>query len=163
MIWVCRCDCGNIVEATADSLMNGRVVSCGCRKQEIKDSVKDNLTFVDGTCIEWLRSRKHRCDNTSGFRGVYKVKNKWRASIGLKGERYHIGTFNSFKEAKEARLEVEKILHDDFVLAWDKWSRFAASDPDWAASNPFVFDVNKVDGEIVVHAPILSDYDRHKP
>ena len=72
---------------------------CGCRKREIMASVGDNLTFIDGTCIEWIRSRKHRRDNTSGFRGVYKHGNKWRVSIGFKGKHYHIGTFDEFAEA----------------------------------------------------------------
>ena len=121
------------------------------------DSFGNYLTFVEGTCIEWLRSRKHRCDNTSGFRGVYKEKNKWRVFIGLKKKRYYIGTFNSFEEAREARLEVEKKLHDDFVLAWDKWKRIADKDPVWRIQNPFIFEVSKIDGELITYVPILSE------
>lgn len=30
--WTCRCDCGNIVEATTSNLKSGHVVSCGCRR-----------------------------------------------------------------------------------------------------------------------------------
>ena len=117
----------------------------------------DYLTFVDGTCVEWLRSRKHRSDNTSGHRGVYEAPNgRWRVSIGFKRKRYYIGSYETFEEAKEARLTVEKKLHDDFVLAWEKWNSFAVDDSDWAEDNPFIFDVYRIDGEIVVYAPILN-------
>lgn len=158
VIWECVCDCGNMVEVSADGLVHGNYVSCGCRKQEIKESVNDTLTFVDGTCIEWLRSRKHRCDNTSGFRGVYHASNgKWRVSIGFKGKRYQCGQFNSFEEAKTARLRVEQEIHDGFLLAWEKWSKKAAGDPEWAQYNPLVFEVFQSNGEVVVYAPILSE------
>lgn len=156
VVWICRCECGNTVEITADSLVHGNTISCGCRKQEIKDSIGDKLTFVDGTCIEWLRSRKHRCDNTSGFRGVYKTKNgKWRVTIGLKGKQYNCGSYDFFEEAVAARLKVEKVLHDDFVLAWDIWKRNAEADPDWALENPFIFEIYRVNGNYISYAPIL--------
>ncbi len=157
VVWICQCDCGRQVELTADSLVHGNTVSCGCRKQEIKESIGDSLTFVDGTCIEWLRSRKSRRDNTSGFRGVHKVNDeKWRVTIGLKGKRYSCGSYKTFEEAKVARLMVEEKLHSNFVLAWEKWNESARSNPEWALANPFVFEVGQVNGEFVVHAPILD-------
>jgi len=157
VIWECLCDCGNVVEIAAEHLVHGNNISCGCRKQEIMDSVGNSLTFVDGTCVEWLRARKHRSDNTSGHRGVYKLPNgKWRVSIGFRRQRYHIGTFETFEEAKAARQEAEKVLHVDFVLAWEKWNALAADDPKWAEDNPFIFDVSYDAGELLVHAPILS-------
>ena len=156
VIWKCVCDCGNEVEVSSDSLKRGNTISCGCRKQEIKDTLHNELTFVDGTCIEWLSSRKNRCDNTSGFRGIYKVKNKWRVCIGFKGKRYYYGTYSTFEEAKAARLEIEKTLHDDFVRAWTKWNRRAIVDPDWASKNPLTFDVRKEGKKIYVYAPILN-------
>jgi len=30
IIWSCRCDCGNTIEATASSLISGNTQSCGC-------------------------------------------------------------------------------------------------------------------------------------
>ena len=158
MFWICQCDCGNTIEITADRLVHGNTISCGCRKQEIRDSIGDKLTLVDGTCIEWLRSRKHRSDNTSGFRDVYKVKNgKWRVFITLKGKRYNCGRYDTFEEAKEIRLAAEKKLHAGFVSAWEKWSEIANRDSEWALDNPFVFEVSQVDGELIVHVPILAN------
>ena len=157
VVWECVCDCGKVIEIACEHLVSGNTTSCGCRKQEIMDSIGEHLTFVDGTCVEWLRSRKHRSDNTSGHRGVYKAPNgRWRVSIGFKRKRYYIGSYETFEEAKEARLTAEKKLHDDFVLAWEKWNSLAANDSDWAEDNPFIFDVFLVDGDIVVYAPILN-------
>ena len=121
-------------------------------------SVGDNLTFIDGTCIEWIRSRKHRRDNTSGFRGVYKHGNKWRVSIGFKGKHYHIGTFDEFAEAQKARLAAEKVLHVDFITAWDDWSIIAQENPDWAENNPFVFDVHKESGKFVISTYAINNH-----
>lgn len=158
IIWECICDCGKVVEVPSMHLMGGNTTSCGCRKQEIKDTIRDRLTFVDGTCVEWLRSRKHRSDNTSGFRGVCKTKEgKWRVSIGFKRKKYNIGKYDNFEAAKAARLCVEKIIHDDFVLAWEKWCSIAQGNQEWADENPFVFEVYKNNGKFCVHAPILAD------
>lgn len=32
--WVCRCNCGNILEAAAGNLKRGRTTDCGCRREE---------------------------------------------------------------------------------------------------------------------------------
>ena len=158
VIWECLCDCGNKVEVSADCLVHGNTVSCGCKKREIQNSVREYLTFVDGTCVEWLRSRKHRIDNTSGFRGVNKTANgKWCASIGFKRKRYYLGYYDSFEEAKEVRLDAERKLHDTFISIWEKWSVTAACNPEWAVENPFAFDVYKDNGELIVSAPVLND------
>lgn len=95
--WLCECECGNKVEATNSALMSGNIISCGCRKREIKDAIHSQLTFLDNTCIEFLKNRKHRCDNTSGFRGVSQRKNGYRVSIGFKGKNYYLGTYKSFE------------------------------------------------------------------
>ena len=157
VVWLCKCDCGNAAEVSADALMHGKTVSCGCRKKELKENIGKNLTFVESTCVEWIRSRKNRSDNTSGFRGVYEYNGKFRAHIDFQRKRYHCGTFDSFEEAKSARLEYEKILHDAFVRAWDTWSAIAKTDPGWAQKFPFIFRVYKENGKIKTYTPILCE------
>ena len=32
-VWKCKCDCGNIIEATSHSLLSEKILSCGCIRQ----------------------------------------------------------------------------------------------------------------------------------
>ena len=140
-LWRCRCDCGKETGQDYNSLVSGKVKSCGCLKEEKRKGLPGRLHHVDGTCVEWLESRKHRSDNTSGFRGVSRKGNgSWRALIGFRGKRYYLGTFRDFGEAVEARLAAEKVLHDGFVAAWREWERKAEADRAWADSHPFHYE-----------------------
>lgn len=107
MIWKCKCDCGNITEASTNALRSGEKISCGCfrKDREIKrtrtsDSqirnVKDYGTgeFMQIICTEHGLSRtrlyniwqamKTRCYNKNhkfykdyGGRGV-KICDEWQ-------------------------------------------------------------------------------------
>lgn len=156
VIWKCRCECGNIAEVTEDSLVFGNYKSCGCRKQEICKDIPNHLTRIDGTCIEILEKRKHRCDNTSGFRGVYCAKNgKFKASIGFKGKSYYLGTYEKFSDAVDSRKRAEEQIHDGFLRAYRVWKEREKADPVWANENPLVFEVFKEAGNICVYTNII--------
>jgi hypothetical protein len=43
-----------------------------------------------------------RTDNATGFRGVYKVGDKFRAQIGFDGKKYKLGYFDTAEEAAKA-------------------------------------------------------------
>ena len=110
--WHCRCDCGNETDVTESGLVHGNYRSCGCLKSENQKNISKQLHMVDGTCVEMLEKRKYRRDNTSGFRGVYQLKNrKYRVDIGFKGKRFYIGCFEDYDDAVRARLEAEKMIH----------------------------------------------------
>ena len=102
--WVCRCDCGNELGVSEAGLIHGNYKSCGCLKAEIRQNIKNQLHRIDDTCVEWLEKRKHRSNNTSGFRRVYLNHGKFRASIGFKKKRFYIGTYNTLEKAVQARL-----------------------------------------------------------
>ena len=155
-MWHCRCRCNNELDISADALVHGNYRSCGCLKKEIEQKVGSTLRRVDGTCVDILENRKHRSDNTSGFRGVYKLKNgRFRAGIGLKKERFSLGTFDTFEEAVQARLEAEGILHDGFVEAYYLWKECASLDPLWAEKNPFFYNVKRAGGEFIISTSLL--------
>lgn len=123
--------------------MHGNYQSCGCLKAENQQSITEKLHRIDGTCVEILEKRKHRSDNTSGFRGVFQLKNgRYRVDIGFKRKRFYIGSFDSFDEAVRVRLRVERLLHDGFVEAYYEWKKKADADPEWAKEHPMSYDVD---------------------
>lgn len=151
VVWKCRCDCGKETKVSENGLVHGNYRSCGCLKREAQQKITGRLHFSDGTCIEILEYRKHRRDNVSGFRGVFRLKSgKYRVSIGFKRKRYTVGTFENYEDACIARLKAEKIIHEGFIDAYYKWQKKAEEDPGWAQSNPLVFDVIKDRGELKV-------------
>lgn len=154
IFWHCHCECGNELDITEDCLVHGHYRSCGCLKEEIKTVINTRLTFVESTCIEWLKFRKSRIDNTSGFRGVYLNKNNtWRASIGLQNKSYYLGAYKSFDDAVRARLRIEEALHDGFIETYSTWLDKAEEDEAWAEKNPFYFNVHKKSGSFYISTP----------
>lgn len=147
--WLCRCDCGNETEAPEDVLVQGSVLSCGCLTRENQKIIWSKLHRVDGTCVEILENRKYRSDNTSGFRGVFRMKNgKYRVDIGFKGKRFYLGTFPDYDQAVQARMSAEELVYKGFLEAYYKWKERADKDPDWKEKHPLVFEVEKTNGEL---------------
>ena len=124
--WLCRCDCGQETVAKTVRLRDGHRTSCGCDKEHFGESPavvgRASLTYIDGTCVEMLRAKTVRCNNTSGVPGVewYKLKKIWRATICFKGKRYYLGCYHNFEDAVTARKEAEKRLHDNFLEEFDR-------------------------------------------
>ena len=112
--WLCRCDCGNEVVVKTRYLRSGHVKSCGCKRAE---GIGSHLNYIDGTCVEMLRAKTVRSNNTSGVPGVdwQKKRGRWRASICFKGQRYFLGSYELFDEAVQARRLAEAKLHDEFL------------------------------------------------
>lgn len=65
IIWLCRCDCGNLKEIVSNSLLMGLTKSCGCLQRETR------ANFKHGEAVHGKRSRlctiwygiKKRCSN----------------------------------------------------------------------------------------------------
>ncbi len=113
--WKCRCSCGNETSVCQSSLMNGHTTSCGCKN--IPYAAKH---FVDGTCVENIRSRRIAKNNSSGVRGVYKSERsgKWCAQITFQGKTRYLGSYMTLEEAAEARRKGEE-LFDEFLTRYD--------------------------------------------
>ncbi|HJA65414.1 MAG TPA: transcriptional regulator [Candidatus Mediterraneibacter cottocaccae] len=153
--WHCVCTCGNEKEFSEASLMHGNCRSCGCLKAENQKKISSQLHMVDGTCIEMLEKRKYRNDNTSGFRGVYRMKNgKFRVNIGFKGRRFYLGSFERYGEAVRMRKEAEEMIHGGFVQAYRRWQKKAEADPVWKEANPLIFEVEMEKGTLQIRKNI---------
>lgn len=71
------------------------------------DNRKQNLRCVKNSTN--LRNGKVRSNNSSGVNGVSfdKSRNKWSASIRANYKIFHLGRFNTIKEAEKARKKAE--------------------------------------------------------
>lgn len=110
--WRCRCSCGRETVVRTLHLRNGHVTSCGCSGNGLA-----RLTYVDGTCVEMIRTRTVRSNNTSGVPGVdwWASKRRWRAAICFKGKRYYLGSYGRFEDAVRARKRAEEELYGSFL------------------------------------------------
>lgn len=59
-LWVCRCDCGNVIETKRSLLKKGSVKSCGCYKNEISTerlkAIKEQARIDENIRIESLKN-----------------------------------------------------------------------------------------------------------
>lgn len=119
VIWLCRCDCGKMVEVRSRSLTSGNAKSCGCLNKQIaseKMVKRVEIDCVDGTRLSYL-TKTVFAHNVSGVRGVsfQKASRKWKAEITFKGKYYYLGLYKEFNEAVKAREEAERVLWDPFL------------------------------------------------
>ena len=86
--FVCRCDCGNVVETTSQRLRNGRAKSCGCKKSElISKRFRTHGASLNGkNCGEyqsyiamWHRcfNEKRKCYKSYGGSGITVEEESW--------------------------------------------------------------------------------------
>ena len=121
-MWRCQCDCGKIVETSANSLLSGNTRSCGClRIEAIKrtnakhGSVADRMRLVDGTCVDCLERGRLQKNNSSGCTGVQARGDKWIAVITFKKKVHYLGIFETKEEAIRVRKEAEKHYFGTFL------------------------------------------------
>ena len=108
--WKCKCDCGKEVIRLGDSLKSGATKSCGCNKK-YKELIEYNkkTIFKEGTNLSSLNSAINN-SSTTKVRGVSfrKARNKYMASIVIKGKFYNLGSYTNVEDAINARKEAEK-------------------------------------------------------
>lgn len=135
-MYKCECDYGNTCLISRNQLVSGGVKSCGClaterSKKAIVSARKErDKTYVEGTDVLSISSKKMRSTNTSGRRGVSwdsSVKT-WKAYIGFKGKQYYLGSSRDFEVACKIRDAAEKEKYGNF-LEWyaenypEQWER----------------------------------------
>lgn len=143
VIWHCRCDCGNEIDVSYNNLVYCNKKSCGCQKKRHDQSLQKFLTHVDHTCINGIRSRKLPSDNTTGYKGVYRVRDKYLAKIVFQKKQYFLGTYDKVEDAVMARKQAEHVLFDEVTAYYDKWKKRAEKNSEWAQQNPVHIIVSK--------------------
>ena len=76
------------------------------------NNVLSNLRIADKQTNS--ANRNKNLNNTTGYRGVVKIGNRFRATIGYKGTRYDLGMFDTAKLAHQAYELKSKELRKDF-------------------------------------------------
>lgn len=122
-MWVCRCDCGNLVTIKESSLIRKSpppVKSCGCLRLEQLRRILTADRF-DGTRISRLKSRKPASNNKTGHSGVwYDAKHGWYTSyIYLRGKKKHLGVFYDYNLAVAEREKAEEEYFGPIIKAFD--------------------------------------------
>lgn len=113
-MWECKCDCGKTVLVSAGMLKGGNTTSCGCKKQKNirkileQGTIIDHAHFVEGTCLEKLKTKKTYRNNTSGVRGVRSFRGRWMATIGFQGKNIYLGVYDKLEDAVKARKIAEE-------------------------------------------------------
>ena len=77
------------------------------------DNRRSNLRICN--VFENVRNRGLNRNNTSGYKGVTKIKDKWRAQISFKRKFIDLGIFSTPKEAAIAYNNKAKDIHGDFA------------------------------------------------
>ena len=150
VIWRCRCDCGNEVDVPYNALMYSNQKSCGCQKKEHDQLLQSFLTRVAGTSIDKLKSKKLPIDNTTGYKGVYRIRGKYVAKIVFQKKQYHLGAYERIEDAAEARKEAETVLFDAVAEHYKRWKTIADADPVWGEQNPIEVTVDITDKKLNV-------------
>lgn len=85
VVWLCQCDCGNLVEVRSANLQSGNTTGCGCGRFGNKNAKKYSFD-VPKRLVQIYSAMKHRCSNPHsssykdyGGRGI-KVCAEWDTS-----------------------------------------------------------------------------------
>lgn len=117
VVWMCQCDCGNVVDKVGSYLKIGDTQSCGCYKKQVEtENLRSQYEAkrVDGVVKPLFKGQEPRKDSSTGYRGVsryYTRKSKelrYRAWITVMGECYYKSGFMSAEDAYNiGRVELE--------------------------------------------------------
>ncbi len=146
VIWHCRCDCGKETDVSYCNLVYANQSSCGCKKKEHDQKLREFQTHMGNTSLDHIRSSKIPKDNTTGARGVYFIKGKYVAKLVFQKKPYYLGTYSNFEDAKRAREEAEEAIFQATIDYHAKWQKKAEEDPQWAEENPIQIFVERKNG-----------------
>ena len=115
VIWECKCDCGNTVKYSSQTLQKGRALSCGCLKESFGEHQISKLLSEHGISFEREKTFDScRFSDTNKLaRFDFWVNNSYL--IEFDGSQHFIA--DNYKWNTEEKLEKTK-AHDDYKNNW---------------------------------------------
>lgn len=86
-------------------------MSCGCYQ---KERLQSSRSYIAGTCVEIIRSKKIPASNTSGIRNVSQSRGLWMAKISFARRQFFLGRYKDIADAA-AVVEAAEKLRDEVV------------------------------------------------
>jgi hypothetical protein len=83
------------------------------RNGNVLDNRKENLRICSHA--ENMRNRAIHRNNSLGFKGVYKSRGRYRATIRCNGVKYELGSFDAAETAHAAYCAAAKRFHGEFA------------------------------------------------
>lgn len=84
----------------------------------------NKITNVDGSSLISVKARMNgvvNCNSTTGYNGVFKDGNKYRAAIFFKGKRIYLGSHDTLEEAISARKKADELLYGSYLAEHEGW------------------------------------------
>lgn len=131
----CKClNCGTVTEPYASAVLCGAIKSCKNCNRKIREMAKDAIdaAYVGGTNVTAIDGRrKLNKNNTTGYTGVCRAGNQYRAYINFKRKQYDLGIYHTLEDAAAARKKAEERIYGGFLEwyasaypeLWDKLSK----------------------------------------
>lgn len=109
--WLCKCDCGNVIHATAYKLKTGHTRSCGCLKKEFSIGDKTRTHGKRNTRLYNIHaSMKQRCYNKNSENYCYYGKLGVSICDEWKGENGFENFYNwAIKNGYNDELSIDRI------------------------------------------------------
>lgn len=105
VIWLCKCDCGNMTNASTSELSVGHKSSCGCLRGGIKDEWK-RIHSIYHHMKERCLNKNHMFYKNYGGRGI-KICDEWEGRHGFLNFK-DWALLNGYKD----NLTLDRIDHD---------------------------------------------------
>lgn len=112
-LWVCKCECGNVIKVNTSALKSGNTTSCGCKRKETLRQLRTKHGESDTRLYKVWSSMKNRCYNAKdveyknyGGRGIT-VCDEWKDSFVNFSQWAYENGYN--KDAPKGQCTIDRI------------------------------------------------------